>query len=84
MATALLRRWLGHLVLFAARGQAPAGASAADRALMERLAPAAALDRWLEVWEKINRLVARASGANLDRKQVFLNAFLALDQVAQS
>ncbi len=84
MATDLLRRWLGHLVLFAARGQAPAGASAADRALMERLAPAAALDRWLEVWEKINRLVARASGANLDRKQVFLNAFLALDQVAQS
>lgn len=83
-ATDLLRRWLGHLVLFAARGQAPAGASAAERALMERLAPAAALDRWLEVWEKINRLVARASGANLDRKQVFLNAFLALDRVARS
>ena len=83
-ATDLLCRWLGRLVLFAARGQAPAGASAAERALMERLAPAAALDRWLEVWEKINRLVARASGANLDRKQVFLNAFLALDQVARS
>ena len=82
-ATDLLRRWLGRLVLFAARGQAPAGASAADRALMERLAPAAALDRWLEVWEKINRLLARVGGANLDRKQVFLNAFLALEQAAR-
>jgi DNA polymerase-3 subunit delta' len=50
---------------------------------MERLAPAAALDRWLEVWEKINRLLARAGGANLDRKQVFLNAFFALERAAR-
>ena len=81
--TDFLRWWLGRLILFAARGQVPPSASSDDRALMERLAPAAALDRWLEVWEKINLLLARASGANLDRKQVFLNAFFALERAAQ-
>ena len=79
----LLRWWLGRLILFAARGEAPAGASPDDAALMERLAPAAGLDRWLEVWEKIDRLLARAGGANLDRKQVFLNAFFALERAAR-
>jgi DNA polymerase-3 subunit delta' len=81
--TDFLRWWLGRLILFAARGQVPPSASSDDRALMERLAPAAALDRWLEVWEKINRLLARAGGANLDRKQVFLNAFFALERAAR-
>lgn len=81
--TDLLRWWLGRLILFGARGHAPPGAPPDDEALMERLAPAAGLDRWLEVWEKINRLLARASGANLDRKQVFLNAFFALERAAR-
>jgi len=81
--TDLLRWWLGRLILFGARGQAPSGASPDDEALMERLAPAAGLDRWLEVWEKINCLLARAGGTNLDRKQVFLNAFFALERAAR-
>ena len=35
-----------------------------------------------EVNQKINRLFARASSVNLDRKQVLLNAFFALARVA--
>ena len=41
--------------------------------------PAAALDPWFEVWEKVTRLFERADSINLDRKQVILNAFLAID-----
>src|SRR5579864_4612767 len=36
------------------------------------------LDRWVEVWDKINHLFALADTVNLDRKQVVLNAFFAL------
>jgi len=38
-----------------------------------------ALDPWFEVWEKVTRLFERADSVNLDRKQVILNAFLAID-----
>lgn len=43
----------------------------------------AGLDRWAEVWEKINRLIAQADGVNLDRKQVILNAFHAMETAAR-
>ena len=84
-ATDLLRWWLGRLILFGARRGAPPidEVDAEDRDLMERLADAGSLDPWLEVWEKINRLLARAGGANLDRKQIVLNAFLALENAAR-
>lgn len=80
----LLLWWLGRLILFGARGAPPAGMGASERALMTRLLQRAALDRWMEVWEKITRLLARAGGANLDRKQVFLNAFLDIERAARS
>ncbi|HUK11609.1 MAG TPA: DNA polymerase III subunit delta' [Stellaceae bacterium] len=41
------------------------------------------LDRWVEVWEKINHLFALADVVNLDRKQVVLNAFFALEEAAR-
>lgn len=40
------------------------------------------LDRWLGLWEKIARLGARAESANLDRKQVLVDAFLAIEAAA--
>lgn len=54
------------------------GSSGTD--LNTRLASLATLDRWLEVWEKVTRLMERADGANLDRKQVILNVFHILGQ----
>jgi DNA polymerase-3 subunit delta' len=41
------------------------------------------LDRWVEVWEKIAELFAQADAVNLDRKQVVLNAFFALEEAAR-
>ena len=32
---------------------------------MQRLQQAASLDRWLDLWEKVNRLFARVASANL-------------------
>ena len=47
------------------------------------LAGSAALDRWLEVWEKLAELFARAESAKLDRKQVVVDAVLTLSAAAQ-
>ena len=41
------------------------------------------LDRWFEVWEKINRLLNKTDQINLDRKQVVLNVFLALENTVR-
>lgn len=41
------------------------------------------LDRWVEVWEKIGHLFALADAVNLDRKQVVLSAFFALEEAAR-
>ena len=72
----LLRWWLGRLIVYRAAGDP-------EDALMARLGNATGLDRWFEVWEKINRLLARTDGANLDRKQVVLNVFLAIEDAVR-
>ncbi len=41
------------------------------------------LDPWLEVWEKTDRLLSRAAGLDLDRKQVFLALVLGLQGAAR-
>ncbi len=51
---------------------------------MSRLAGDRGLDRWVEVWEKVNRLFARAESANLDRKQVILNALQTVEAAASA
>jgi DNA polymerase-3 subunit delta' len=45
---------------------------------------AGSLDRWIEVWEKTRRLFGEAEGLNLDRKQVVLETFLAIEEAARS
>jgi DNA polymerase III subunit delta' len=50
------------------------GEAKAAQHLVERIG----LERLVEVWEKTSQLFAQADGLNLDRKQVILNAFLAL------
>jgi DNA polymerase-3 subunit delta' len=41
------------------------------------------LDRWIEVWEKLVSLFAQVDEVNLDRKQVMLNAFFALEEASR-
>jgi len=54
------------------------GVAAADEnaALAGRLAAAVALDRWLGVWDKTQRLLAEAAAGNLDRSQALVTALL--------
>jgi DNA polymerase-3 subunit delta' len=81
-ATDLLVWWLARFARALARGAWPAEVVPGEHALMTRFANARGLDRWMEVWEKIGRLFARAESANLDRKQVVLNALLTLEAAA--
>lgn len=76
----LLTGWLARLIRFAAAGRpGPSGGDpAADERLIARLAQAGGLERLLDVWEKITRLIERTEAVNLDRKQVTLDIFLTL------
>jgi DNA polymerase-3 subunit delta' len=55
---------------------------AGEAALMARLLERRSLAQWLTLWEKWGRLFAGARGANLDRKQVVVTAFLELETLA--
>ncbi|NNG02826.1 MAG: DNA polymerase III subunit delta' [Inquilinus sp.] len=82
--TALFDDWLSRLVRAHARGAVPELVLPAEAEVNRRLAGAPGLERWLEVWEKTHRLFARADSANLDRKQVLLQAFTALEEAARA
>lgn len=87
----LLSLWLGRLVRWGARrrdpgdaGEGEAAPGEGERVVMERLLAMRGLDHWVEVWENLNRLFAKAESVNLDRKQVVLNAFFILEKAARS
>lgn len=79
----LLVWWVARLVRVGGGGAA-AEVMSGEGQVMARLLAAASLDRWIEVWEKITHLFARAEAVNLDRKQVVLNAFLTVERHARS
>jgi DNA polymerase-3 subunit delta' len=89
--TELLTQWLARMIRMAAaeNGEASTDDHGAgeivkgEREGMRRLAARRSLDQWVEVWENIARLFAQADGLNLDRKQVVLGAFLALEGAAR-
>ena len=76
----LLQWTFSRVIRVAATGNPGSILSETELGLVNRLSELATLDRWLEVWEKVTRLLERAEGANLDRKQVILNVFHALGQ----
>lgn len=82
--TELLLWWLARLIRTGSAREAPAEVVAGEAALYGRLAAARGLDRWLEVWEKTRHLLSRAESVNLERKQVVLTAFLALEGAARA
>ncbi|HYE50431.1 MAG TPA: DNA polymerase III subunit delta' [Azospirillaceae bacterium] len=86
-ATELVLWWLARVNRGLARGAHPPEVVAGEGVLAARLAKAAAardrgLDRWVEVWDNVTRLFARAESANLDRKQTMLSALLAIEAAA--
>ena len=77
----LLPDFLARMVAInAAQGQA---VSPEEERVMRNLAGRHGLDQWVAVWEKLTHLFAQAEGINLDRKQVVLNAFFALEEAAR-
>ncbi|MEK9722664.1 MAG: DNA polymerase III subunit delta' [Rhodospirillaceae bacterium] len=80
-AADLIRRTVAQIVKHAG-GQDDTAAPDGERALLQRVAPPASLERWLQVWEKIDDILGSADRANLDHKQVILNAFFTVAQAA--
>jgi len=80
----LFELWLARAVRTAGTGVAGPEAVPGEWALAERLRAAGGLDRWVELWEKVSRLAVRADSVNLERKQVVLNACLALASTARA
>ena len=79
-ASELLAWWIGRMARAGARGEGatlpPIASEEAGCAV--RLLAAAGVDRWVQVWEKINSLADQTDRLNLDRKQIVLNMFAAL------
>lgn len=73
---------LSRLVRLAA-GPAADGTDSVERQTGQHLIRLAPLDRWVELWEKVGALAARAESVNLDKKQVIFNTFVMLEATAQ-
>ena len=80
----LLRLWLSRLTRGGAGLEQMSEAVEGEVALATRLTGSVGLDRWVELWEKIGGLAMRAERVNLERKQVVLNAFMALESTARN
>lgn len=75
----VLSWWLRRIAGASLSPQLPGGRGTLgdeDSALAGRLAAAVALDRWLGVWDKTQRLLAEAAAGNLDRRQALVTALL--------
>ncbi|HUH85030.1 MAG TPA: DNA polymerase III subunit delta' [Stellaceae bacterium] len=80
----LLPGWVARMVALASGGtEAERAALPGEAEMMRRLAARRGLDQWIDVWEKLTELFARAESVNLDRKQTVLNAFFALEEAAR-
>jgi DNA polymerase-3 subunit delta' len=72
----LLAWWLGRLARAGATGRMPEPVVPGEQDVMARLLNRAALEQWLDLWDKTTRLFAQAEQLNFDRKQVVLTLFL--------
>lgn len=79
----LLLWWLGRMIAAGGRGTPPVEVVPGENGLMRALLAAAPLDRWVEVWENLSRLVERAEAVNLDKKQVVISAIGTIDRLVQ-
>ena len=80
----LLASWFARLIAAGAHGTPPDGLVDGEAATAQRLLKTGSLDQWLDLWEKITDLAARADRVNLDRKQVILSVFSALETAARA
>jgi DNA polymerase III subunit delta' len=79
----LLPGWVARMVALSGGGAARA-VLPGEEASMRALGARRSLDQWVEVWENLNHHFREADSVNLDRKQVVLNAFFALEAAARA
>lgn len=70
--------WLQRLIRQRATGQEVKEVMAGESVQISRISALARVDQWLELWEKMDHLIARAEAVNLDRKQVIVSLFASL------
>ncbi|MCH7931478.1 MAG: DNA polymerase III subunit delta' [Proteobacteria bacterium] len=75
----LLLQWLARMVRLGATGAAMREVVEGEGAAIRGLLARGSLEHWTGVWEKIGRLAADVDRVNLDRKQVVIAAFSALE-----
>jgi DNA polymerase-3 subunit delta' len=78
----LLTDWLARMIRSGGLGQLPRETVPGEAETARRLLSAASLDRWVEVWEKSRRVLAKAEAAHLDRKQAVLVVFSSIGRAA--
>ncbi len=84
LAVELLGWWFARMARMAATGETPGSQLfEGETALIARMQAAASLDRWLALWEKVSRLFDRVRSVNLDRKQAWVAAFLAIEGIGR-
>ncbi|MBF0267142.1 MAG: DNA polymerase III subunit delta' [Alphaproteobacteria bacterium] len=81
--SSLFSGWLACLAIKGGGGRV-AEVMPGEAEIMARLLSRSALDRWVELWEKLTALFLRAQAVHLDRKQVVLNAFLSVEKLTGS
>ena len=84
--TTLLTWWIARMIGAGARNAPLSGGEVVpgEQSCAERLLALARVEQWMEVWEKVTRLIAQADSINLDRKQVVLNVFYAMERAARA
>ena len=75
--------WLERLIRQNATHIPVADIMDGEASQIARISALAGVDRWLDLWEKVGQLVARADAVNLDRKQVIVSLFTSLSAVAR-
>jgi DNA polymerase-3 subunit delta' len=84
LAVELLGWWFARMARMIATRETPeTQLFDGETALIARMQAAASLDRWLELWEKVSRLFDRVRAVNLDRKQAWVAAFLAIEGIGR-
>lgn len=80
----LMRGWVGRLVKAGYGGPPGEELVAGEGALLSRLGGKLGLEPRLALWDKVGGLLNRADSAYLDRKQVLVSAFLAIERAASA
>jgi DNA polymerase-3 subunit delta' len=78
----LLLGWIGRFILYATKVEK--GANSTEDQLYKRLSSITNLASWLEVWDKINYLLARTDAVNMDRRQIIISIFILLEKTVKT